>query len=89
MFRLFLGHTIPVFKPPVEPVEELEFAEPFLKSVLKGIPVQKAANWHTVANEQLETADAIVNMIAENDSIDDIILDVEPESFDFGDDYQG
>ena len=57
--------------------------------MLKGIPVQKAANWHTVANEQLETDDAIVNMIAENDSIDDIILDVEPESFDFGDDYQG
>ena len=56
---------------------------------IKGIPVQKAANWHTVPNEQLETADDIVNMIAENDSIDDIILNVEPECFDFGDDYQG
>ena len=54
-----------------------------------GIPVQKSANWHTVPNEQLETADDIVNMITENDSIDDVILDVEPESFDFGDDYQG
>ena len=31
-----LGHKIPVLKPPVQLVEELEIAEPFMKSVLKG-----------------------------------------------------
>ena len=82
---------LPVSKPPVKLVEELENAEPFMKSVLKGISIQKAANWHTVADEQLDSVDDILNMIQENDSIDDVILDVLPQSFDLPeqDDYQG
>ena len=62
-----------------------------MKSVLKGIPIQKAANWHSVTDQQLDSVDDILNMINENDLIDDVILDVLPESFDLPeqDDYQG
>ena len=91
MFSLIVGHNLPVSKPPIELVEELENAEPFMKSVLKGIPIQKAANWHSVTDQQLDSVDDILNMVQENDLIDDVILDVLPESFDLPeqDDYQG
>ena len=62
-----------------------------MKSVLKGISIKKAANWHSVTDEQLDSVDDILNMVQENDLIDDVILDVLPESFDLPeqDDYQG
>ena len=75
------GHKIP--HPSSAPVQSVsEFGEgytPFLKSVTKHIKILPAANRHCLDAEQIDTPAQIIDIVNENESFDDIFLDLEPE----------
>ena len=66
---------------PVEPVEEFGGAgfTPFLQSVTKNIKILPAANRHHLDAEEIDTPAQIIDIVNENESFDDIILDLETE----------
>ena len=66
---------------PVEPVEEFggDGFTPFLQSVTKNIKILPAANRHRLDAEQIDTPAQIIDIVNENESFDDIFLDLEPE----------
>lgn len=75
------GHKIPVTNSaPVQSVEELkDSGNFFFKSLTKGLKILPAANKHKVPENELESIDTIVNLVNENFSDDDIMLDLESE----------
>ena len=78
---LFSGHKIPIpSSAPVQPVPE-EFS-PFLKSVTKHIKILPAANLHNIKENEIDTTDKVINVVNDNESLDDIILELQTdESF--------
>ena len=66
---------------PVEPVAEFGGTgfTPFLQSVTKNIKILPAANRHCLDAEQIDTPAQIIDIVNENESFDDIFLDLEPE----------
>ena len=66
---------------PVEPVEEFGGTgfTPFLQSVTKNIKILPAANRHCLDAEQIDTPAQIIDIVNENESFDDIFLDLENE----------
>ena len=66
---------------PVEPVAEFGGTgfTPFLQSVTKNIKILPAANRHRLDAEQIDTPAQIIDIVNENESFDDIFLDLEPE----------
>ena len=65
----------------VEPVMEFgaDRYEPFLKSVTKNFKILPAANRHRLDAEEIDTPAQIIDIVNENESFDDIFLDLEPE----------
>ena len=53
-----------------------------MKSVTKHIKILPAANFHNIQENEIDTTDKVIDIVNENESLDDIILDLQTdESF--------
>ena len=61
----------------------MEFGEdkfsPFLQSVTKNIKILPAANTHHLGAQEIDTPDQIIGIVNENESFDDVFLDLEAD----------